>query len=144
MPNIMYISISTSIKYYVVYLSCFVKSFSKNPCTFLTVLAKPANSSGRNPSVMMNSGLSNSFRRYLAALNTCENIADTAYLYHIIGLGYDISHIVIGSSFNNDSSFKCTLMSLIGLVSISSDNNCMKSFILFGASGLRYIQSCNA
>lgn len=50
-------------------------------------------------------------------------MAEIAYLCHKMHLASYSVYIIIGSGFNNDSNFKCILMSLIGLVASSVTNN---------------------
>lgn len=65
--------------------------------------------------------------RNLAILNIGEKIADTANRYHKIGLDFWSSQLSIGFDFNNDSCFKCIIISDMDLVSNSVVNNLQTS-----------------
>lgn len=114
-----------------VYLSCLVKSSSKQVFVPVTNLNLALSYYGVRPSAYKNLSLSESLNLYFNFLKTGENIAATAYLYHNIGLACYCFHCSIGSSFKSDSSLMCNLMSDISFVFTQSYMYLTKSFSLF-------------
>lgn len=69
----------------------------------------------------------------MAILKTGAKIAATAYLCHNIVLAYCCLKSVIGSSFSNDSTLRCSLISLSGLYNASPANKFISCLYFKGA-----------